>query len=202
MKSDKLDNYIKNQLEEREITPSRNLWADIRLDLEEAPKKRKNNTVIWLAAASVILLCSIAGILIFKNDRQNSTPIIAKQTQPVDSSEPKEISIPETSIKTDSVLRKESPVKNLAQQQLPPAKIQKIPKQEPLPKTVITRTEKIDAAIPTPQNQLVKTEETKEQAAKKKKYVDPKILLFSVENREAIEKTKDGSNVASVEIHR
>ncbi|PUB33828.1 hypothetical protein C8J95_103431 [Elizabethkingia sp. YR214] len=202
MKSDKLDNYIKNQLEEREITPSRNLWADIRLDLEEAPKKRKNNTVIWLAAASVILLCSIAGILIFKNDKQNSTPIIAKQTQPVDSSEPKEISIPETSIKTDSVLRTESPVKNLAQQQIPPAKIQKTPKQEPLPKTLITRTEKIDTDIPAPQNQLVKTDDTKEQTAKKKKYVDPKILLFSVENREAIEKTKDGSNVASVEIHR
>lgn len=202
MKSDKLDNYIKNQLEEREITPSRNLWADIRLDLDEAPKKRKNHAIIWLAAASVILLCSLAGIFIFKNDRQNSNTIIAKQTQPVNSSEPKEISTPEASIKTDSVLRKEIPVKNLAQQQLPPAKIGKTPKQEAQSKTVITPTEKIDAAIPAPQNQLVKTEETKEQTAKKKKYVDPKILLFSVENREAIEKTKDGSNVASVEIHR
>ncbi|KUY30935.1 hypothetical protein [Elizabethkingia ursingii] len=202
MKSDKLDNYIKNQLEEREITPSRNLWADIRLDLEETPKKRKNYTVIWLAAASVILLCSLTGIFIFKNDKQNRSPIIAKQTQPVNSSEPKEISTPETNIKTDSALKKEIPVKNLAQEQLPPTKPQKTQKQETLPKTVIIRTEKIDAVIPAPQNQLVKTEETKEQTAKKKKYVDPKILLFSVENREAIEKTKDGSNVASVEIHR
>nr|WP_305050507.1 hypothetical protein [Elizabethkingia bruuniana] len=108
MKSDKLDNYIKNQLEEREITPSRNLWADIRLDLEETPQKRKNYTVIWLAAASVILLCSLAGIFIFKNDKQNNNPVIAKQTQPVNSSEPKEISTVETNIKTDSVLRKES----------------------------------------------------------------------------------------------
>ena len=41
MKSDKLENYIKNQLEKREINPSRNLWADIRLDLDEAPKKNK-----------------------------------------------------------------------------------------------------------------------------------------------------------------
>ncbi|CAM3691235.1 hypothetical protein ELOC111193_16860 [Elizabethkingia occulta] len=202
MKSDKLDNYIKNQLEEREITPSRNLWADIRLDLEETPRKRKNYIAIWLAAASVILLCSLAGIFVFKNDKQNSNPIIAKQTQSVNSSEPKEISTPETNIKTDSVLKKESPVKNLAQQQLSPAKVQKIQKQEALPKTVITPTEKIDAVIPAPQNQLVKTEEAKEQTLKKKKYVDPKILLFSVENREAIEKTKDGSNVASVEIRR
>ncbi|HAY3506132.1 hypothetical protein HZP20_14335 [Elizabethkingia anophelis] len=202
MKSDKLENYIKNQLEKREINPSRNLWADIRLDLDEAPKKNKKNTVIWLAAASVILLCSVAGIFIFKNDRQNSKPIIAKQTQPVNSSEPKEISTPESNIKTDSVLRKESPVKNLAQQQPAPAKTEKTPKQKTLPKTITTPIEKIDAAIPVPQNQLVKTEETKEQTVKKKKYVDPKILLFSVENREAIEKTKDGSNVASVEIRR
>ncbi|HFK5529419.1 TPA: hypothetical protein ACGZ99_003501 [Elizabethkingia anophelis] len=202
MKSDKLENYIKNQLEKREINPSRNLWADIRLDLDEAPKKNKRNTVIWLAAASVILLCSVAGIFIFKNDRQNRNPIIAKQTQPVNSSEPKEISTPETNIKTDSVLRKESPVQNLAQQQPAPAKTEKTPKQKTLSKTIITPVEKIDAAIPVPQNQLVKTEETKEQTVKKKKYVDPKILLFSVENREAIEKTKDGSNVASVEIRR
>lgn len=202
MKSDKLENYIKNQLEKREINPSRNLWADIRLDLDEAPKKNKKNTVIWLAAASVILLCSVAGIFIFKNDRQNRNPIIAKQTQPVNSSEPKEISTPESNIKTDSVLRKESPVQNLAQQQPAPAKAEKTPKQKTLPKTIITPVEKIDAAIPVPQNQLVKTEETKEQTVKKKKYVDPKILLFSVENREAIEKTKDGSNVASVEIRR
>ncbi|CAI9675246.1 hypothetical protein HZP39_08295 [Elizabethkingia anophelis] len=202
MKSDKLENYIKNQLEKREINPSRNLWADIRLDLDEAPKKNKKNTVIWLAAASVILLCSVAGIFIFKNDRQNSKPIIAKQTQPVNSSEPKEISTPESNIKTDSVLRKESPVKNLAQQQPAPAKTEKTPKQKTLPKTITTPIEKIDTAIPIPQNQLVKTEETKEQTVKKKKYVDPKILLFSVENREAIEKTKDGSNVASVEIRR
>ncbi|MEW7399394.1 hypothetical protein AB2S31_04030 [Elizabethkingia anophelis] len=202
MKSDKLENYIKNQLEKREINPSRNLWADIRLDLDEAPKKNKKNTVIWLAAASVILLCSVTGIFIFKNDRQNRNPIIAKQTQPVNSSEPKEISTPETNIKTDSVLRKESPVQNLAQQQPAPAKNEKTPKQKTLPKTIITPVEKIDAAIPIPQNQLVKTEETKEQTVKKKKYVDPKILLFSVENREAIEKTKDGSNVASVEIRR
>ncbi|MDV2448796.1 hypothetical protein CMU93_14945 [Elizabethkingia anophelis] len=202
MKSDKLENYIKNQLEKREINPSRNLWADIRLDLDEAPKKNKKNTVIWLAAASVILLCSVAGIFIFKNDRQNSKPIIAKQTQPVNSSEPKEISTPESNIKTDSVLRKESPVKNLAQQQPAPAKAEKTPKQKTLPKTIITPVEKIDVTIPVPQNQLVKTEETKEQTVKKKKYVDPKILLFSVENREAIEKTKDGSNVASVEIRR
>ncbi|MDV3753900.1 hypothetical protein CMU20_02580 [Elizabethkingia anophelis] len=202
MKSDKLENYIKNQLEKREINPSRNLWADIRLDLDEAPKKNKKNTVIWLAAASVILLCSVAGIFIFKNDRQNRNPIIAKQTQPVNSSEPKEISTPETNIKTDSVLRKESPVQNLAQQQPAPAKTEKTPKQKTLPKTITTPVEKIDAAIPVPQNQLVKTEETKEQTVKKKKYVDPKILLFSVENREAIEKTKDGSNVASVEIRR
>ncbi|UKB79894.1 hypothetical protein [Chryseobacterium sp. MEBOG07] len=32
---------------------------------------------------------------------------------------------------------------------------------------------------------------------KKKKYVDPSTLLFSVEHKDVIEKTKDGSNVAT-----
>ena len=67
--------------------------------MEETPRKRKNYIAIWLAAASVILLCSLAGIFVFKNNKQNSNPIIAKQTQSVNSSEPKEISTPETNIK-------------------------------------------------------------------------------------------------------
>lgn len=36
---------------------------------------------------------------------------------------------------------------------------------------------------------------------KKKRYVDPSTLLFSVENKEAIEKTKGGSNVAQIDLN-
>ncbi|RTZ50192.1 hypothetical protein EJ377_09625 [Chryseobacterium arthrosphaerae] len=36
---------------------------------------------------------------------------------------------------------------------------------------------------------------------KKKKYVDPSTLLFSVEHKDVIEKTKDGSNVATIELN-
>ena len=37
---------------------------------------------------------------------------------------------------------------------------------------------------------------------KKRKYVDPSTLLFSVEHKDVIEKTKDGSNVATIELNR
>ena len=36
---------------------------------------------------------------------------------------------------------------------------------------------------------------------KKKKYVDPSTLLFSVEHKDVIEKTKDGSNVATIDLN-
>ena len=86
---------------------------------------------------------------------------------------------------------KESPVKNLAQQQLPSTKIQKTPKQEPLPKTVITSyLKKLMQPFLHPQNQLVKTEETKEQAVKKKKYVDPKILFVLCGKQRSYRKDK------------
>ena len=86
MKSDKLDNYIKNQLEEREITPSRNLWADIRLDLEEAPKSVKT---ILLYGWLLLQLSCYAVLQVFsfsKMTKQSNNPIIVKQTQPVNSS--------------------------------------------------------------------------------------------------------------------
>jgi hypothetical protein len=36
---------------------------------------------------------------------------------------------------------------------------------------------------------------------KKKRYVDPSTLLFSVEHKDVIEKSKDGSNVATIDLN-
>ena len=104
MKSDKLENYIKISWR-KEINPSRNLWADIRLDLDEAPKKNKKYCYMVSCSFSypVMQRCRYFH---FQNDRQNRNPIIAKQTQPVNSSEPKEISTPETNIKRTLFLEK------------------------------------------------------------------------------------------------
>ena len=54
--------------------------------------------------------------------------------------------------------------------------------------------------IQTPQERIMaKSDSVK--IPKKKRYVDPSTLLFSVENKEAIEKTKGGSNVAQIDLN-
>ena len=36
---------------------------------------------------------------------------------------------------------------------------------------------------------------------KRKRFVDPSTLLFSVEHKDVIEKSKDGSNVATIDLN-
>ncbi|HAY3561472.1 TPA: hypothetical protein JRW62_000447 [Elizabethkingia meningoseptica] len=208
MKSDKLENYIKNQLENREITPSRDLWSEIKMDIGESPQKStKNNRLVWLLAACFILIFGLAGLLFMKEQKQVDHISVAKQDQPIEIQQQKETVQSEAPVKADTVIpviRKESP-KNTIAQQHPANTVQKqTPVQEihSKPENVISVEEpKTAPALPN-QEKIASSTTTKEQTDKKRKYVDPKILLFSVENREAIEKTKDGSNVASVQIHK
>lgn len=51
-----------------------------------------------------------------------------------------------------------------------------------------------------PENILAKSDSAKIQV-KKKRYVDPSTLLFSVEHKDVIEKTKEGSNVATIDVN-
>ncbi|MDE5439162.1 hypothetical protein KRE40_11540 [Elizabethkingia meningoseptica] len=208
MKSDKLENYIKNQLENREITPSRDLWSEIKMDTGESPQKStKNNRLILLLAACFILIFGLAGLLFMKEQKQVDHISVAKLDQPVEIQQQKETVQPETPVKADTVtpvIRKESP-KNTIAQQHPANTVQKQTSVQEIhskPENVISVEEpKTAPALPN-QEKIASSTTTKEQTDKKRKYVDPKILLFSVENREAIEKTKDGSNVASVQIHK
>ena len=92
MKSNKLDQEIKNQLQDREISPSRNLWTEIEADLKNAEiapqSQKKNNNWIWLAASFIL----IAGLTFFVIKPQQET-------------QPQIVSVPKTveKVVTDSV---------------------------------------------------------------------------------------------------
>lgn len=195
MKPDKLDQYIKDQLADREIAPSRNLWAEIESQQEANPKK-SNFKWVWLAASLLL----IAGITAFFNlNRGKENTIIVKQVQVV-----KEIT-PETTQPTK--VQQENVVTEPSK--LPADPIAKTELQKPTQTPQVTPVEKLEKKSVTPENIVLPNKNTiavmdsaRSTPMKKKRYVDPNTLLFSVENKETIQKTKDGSNVASIELKK
>jgi hypothetical protein len=198
---DKLENQIKKQINEREITPSRDLWSEIEMQTEKAPSKSRMSWV--LAAACIILIFTLGFVLFFNSEKRNiqrpgivsiktKTPEkkisedLTEKTQPVlaDKKQEKIQDNTETAIK---IKNEAVPEKVLAEKRLEAVKKET----EPIiaPEILQVSAEKIVA-----QTDSSKIPE------KKKKYVDPSTLLFSVEHKGVIEKTKE-SNVATIDLN-
>ncbi|WP_281540984.1 hypothetical protein [Maribacter aestuarii] len=65
MEPDKFEKYIKSKLEEREITPSADVWAKISSQLD-TENKRPNRRFFWYGVAASVLV--IIGIVVFYNN--------------------------------------------------------------------------------------------------------------------------------------
>lgn len=199
---DNLEWQIKKQIEEREIAPSRDLWSEIEWQTQNSstPKSKIN----WvLVAACLILTFSLGTVLFFLKEEPSAEPpqIVkevkqqnnAQETVKPDDEHPqlavenptKEAGKNNISSqhKTDNITAIPLPDKNnnIAKTTLPEKKLELIKLSDP---KILAKAD--SAKIP----------------VKKKKYVDPSTLLFSVEHKDAIEKTKDGSNVATIELNR
>lgn len=197
---DNLEHQIKKQIEEREIAPSRDLWSEI--ELQKEPKK-STSYMSWAWAAACIVLAFGLGFVLFsnpsdkgktqhteiaeiKNDhvQEKSSEEIHKDTEPVYAD--KNVT-PENKDVSTKITDEVQSSKVLAEQ-----------------KQILPQKDGLQMVIP--QLPKIKTEQIMAQAdsakipAKRKKYVDPSTLLFSVEHKDVIEKTKE-SNVASVDLN-
>ncbi|MFP3592251.1 hypothetical protein [Chryseobacterium sp. SIMBA_038] len=197
---DNLEHQIKKQIEEREITPSRDLWSEIELQKEQ---KKSGSYMTWVWAAASIVLAFGLGFVLFSNPSEKGktqhTEIAEIKNKPIQDkpsedgnkdTEPvyadKNIS-PENKDISTKIIDEVQPSKVLAEQ-----------------KRILPQKEGTQIIVP--QLPKIKTEQIMAQAdsskipAKRKKYVDPSTLLFSVEHKDVIEKTKE-SNVASVDLN-
>lgn len=197
---DSLEHQIKKQIEEREIAPSRDLWSEIELQKEQK-KSRSYMTWVW-AAASIVLAFGL-GFVLFSNPsekgknqhteiaeiknmpaQEKSVEDVNKDTEPVYADKNTN---PEKKDISTKIIDEVQPSKVLAEQ-----------------KQILPQKESTQMIVP--QLPKIKTEQIIAQAdsskipAKRKKYVDPSTLLFSVEHKDVIEKTKE-SNVASVDLN-
>ncbi|MGV8914249.1 MAG: hypothetical protein ACOH1X_02245 [Kaistella sp.] len=194
-----IEQEIKKQIDAREITPTRDLWAEIE---SQTPTQTSSKSKLnwFLVAACLILLFSLGIILINKNNEVSEPQLVETKVQP-------EISQPENSFEKEAtplLVEKNKPtlIKN---NPIIPSQETKISD----PEKVVVKNEipsiKPKQIIPEiSQNQLATTIATTDSAkipVKRKRFVDPSTLLFSVEHKDVIEKSKDGSNVATIDLN-
>ncbi|MDW9382112.1 hypothetical protein [Chryseobacterium sp. JV558] len=190
---DNIDFQIKKQIEEREIAPSRDLWSEI--EAQNNSNSRPKLQMNWvLVAACLVLTLSLGTVLFFLNQPAEIQPEIVKKTE---------------KDKADEIIKNPAEHNSpLAVQNNDKKEVKKMPSQE---------KEEVISAVAIGQNKLIPREigikkleipqisnpkllakaDSLKTPVKKKKYVDPSTLLFSVEHKDVIEKTKDGSNVAT-----
>lgn len=197
---DKFENSIKKQLENREIGVSENAWDRLNQMMEE--EKKKPNRKLWIPisiAASVIVLFGIYGLTYFNTQEtiQISEPIentivhLEEKEEIVDEKEveldlPREevSTVNETSAiaKVESKKEFEEPIEN---KQLIEEKIGKEEIAQPIQE--LENDFEIENKVAVQTDSTHNTEE-------KQNYVDPDMLLYSIENNQTIKETQSSNS--------
>ncbi|WP_426475583.1 hypothetical protein [Chryseobacterium balustinum] len=194
-----LEYQIKKQIDEREVTPSRDLWSEIQAQTENTSPKRSN--VNWiLLAACFVLVFGLGAVLFFNNETEPKVQVadtvkIPSLNEESTTTQPEKINSQETITKEDQ--GKLTQIKDISSEE----KIEKmIPVKNNLP-LIKENPSGIASQITLnpPTKIMARSDSAKIQ--KKKRYVDPSTLLFSVEHKDVIERSKDGSNVATIDLN-
>ncbi|MFY7846950.1 hypothetical protein [Chryseobacterium gambrini] len=195
-----IEHHIKKQISEREITPSRNLWSEIETQSERKNSKTKINW--YLVAACMVLTFSLGAVLFFNKESKETekSEIVAEVKKPVIQNKKPELAVPSPEIielkQTESVAIEKisSEKKNEAVESQIMVEQKQIPLTKENAPEIIGTISKIE-----PEKIMAKSDSAKTQG-KRKRYVDPSTLLFSVEHKDVIMKTKE-SNVATIDLN-
>jgi hypothetical protein len=194
-----LEYQIKKQIDDREVTPSRDLWSEIQAQTENTSPKRSN--VNWiLLAACFVLVFGLGAVLFFNNETEPKIQVAETVKTPSLNEEsritqPEKINSLETIVKEDH--GKLTQIKNSSSE----GKIEKIvPVKNNLPLIKEDPSGIASQIILNPPTKIMARSDSAK-IQKKKRYVDPSTLLFSVEHKDVIERSKDGSNVATIDLN-
>lgn len=195
-----IEHEIKKQIEEREIAPTRDLWSEIESHTS-TPTSAKTRINWFLVAACLGLLLSLGIVLMKSNDEEVVQPQVAEITvQP-------EIFQPSKTIEKELTPLLVEHNKADLNRINPPIASQQTKMSDP--EVVVVKNQipaiKQKQIIPEiTQNQIsnsVAVIDSSKIPVKRKRFVDPSTLLFSVEHKDVIEKSKDGSNVATIDLN-
>lgn len=192
-----LDHQIKKQISGREISPSRDLWSEIQAQTESSYSKKSNLNPVLLAACFVLLF-GLGAVLFFNNESESKMQIAETEKSSIQKEDI--VAQPEIALSRNTIVTsKQEKITQIKSS--PELKNEKeIPAHNDLP---LIKENSVEVASQIIQNQpsniIAKSDSLR--TPNKKRYVDPSTLLFSVEHKDAIEKTKDGSNVAKIDLN-
>lgn len=201
MSENSIEYHVKKQISEREVTPSRDLWSEIQAHKPAESAKTKIN---WFLVAACVVLTFSLGIVLFFNQGNHVTERYENIAK---------VGKTEVQLPAQNKLPKKSTkliVKN-TEQKIAAEKIsadnQKVLKESPavihdeLPAIQQNSPHVIAEITPVESAKMIAQSDSATIHVKKKRYVDPSTLLFSVEHKDVIEKTKGKSNVASIDLN-
>lgn len=192
------EKQFKKQIDERELTPSRDLWAEIQAQTENSVSGKSKLNWVYLAACFIVIF-GLGAVLFFNNDADPKSQLAEtvnipsqKQENPVDSE----------GIKSNEIIsekeEKLAETKNIPSQE---KKVQEMQTQSNLPLIKENPSEVASQIIIQNQPAKIMAKSDSVQVKKKKRFVDPSTLLFSIEHKDVVEKSKDGSNVATIDLN-
>lgn len=194
-----LEYQIKKQIDEREITPSRDLWSEIETQTQVAGDTQTKKINWFLVAACLVLMISLGAVLIFNENKSSEIQVAQKETIVKDPVAKPEIKNTPEIIQQNQEKRKG--VDNLASSKSEMISPEINEEKQMLP-IIKENSKEIAAQISQiPAEKIIAKADSAKVQVKKKRYVDPSTLLFSVEHKSVIEKSKDGSNVAKVDLN-
>ena len=214
--NDKISNYIKNDLENRELKPSHDAWDRIQARMDVAPSPQKSNYKWWLSAAVVALFTVSTSIYLFSNQSKDDQPkeFVNHQEQ----NNPQQIQSDSNTVhSSESILANNEKIDSSKKEVEIQTQEEKKPIQHGKVQVAINEeSQQVEMAFPTKKEPIVeKKEDLKSEAQpkkniaanttldsvkvnkKKKNFVDPNMLLYSIENKENL-KESNQSRVVSI----
>lgn len=198
-----IEYQIKKQIDEREIAPSRDLWSEIETQTQNVNNSQTKKVNWFLVAACLVLTLSLGAVLFFDQDSKPNVQVAETNNTEVLKENPiktEKINSPEIIQRNQEKyveLKSNSPQ---VKSEMGTSEIITEKKELPMIKENSKEIAVQMSQIPA-EKILAKTDSAKVQQVKKKRYVDPSTLLFSVEHKDVIEKTKGGSNVATIDLN-
>lgn len=215
--NDKILNYIKDDLENRELNPSHDAWDRIQARMDVAPVQQKSNLKWWLSAAVVALFTVSTSVYLFMNQTETeneSKEFVNKQEQinPTQiESDSNQVHSSETVLANNEKIDSSKEVTEITEKEEKKAiqhgKVQVAVNEE---------SQQVEISLPTKRELIaekkedlkVEMQQKKNLAAnttldsvksnkKKKNFVDPNMLLYSIENKENL-KESNQSRVVSI----
>ncbi|WP_038333325.1 hypothetical protein [Empedobacter falsenii] len=213
--NDKISNYIKDDLENRELNPSHDAWDRIQARMDVAPSPQKSNFKWWLSAAVVALFTVSSSIYLFSNQSKDDQPkeFVNHQEQ----NNPQQIQSDSNAIhSSESILANNEKIDSSKEVEIKPQEDKKPIQHGKVQVAINEESQQVEMAFPKKKEAIVeKKEDLKSEVPqkktivanttldsvkvnkKKKNFVDPNMLLYSIENKENL-KESNQSRVVSI----